>query len=196
VTLIQKVRKEVKHLAGFFLLLCIISTYWQIGKRLFPSDAVRPVIIFFAYALLLAFWWVSIRNRVTQRNMRLFLTAENLLMLFGMTVRFFQEAYWHRLLYGTLTDNDIFLYRFSGYCTNVAFILIPLFGLYASFGLGRTEGFRFSRFWYTLLVPAATLTFLVLTNDLHNFIYSPMQDEANAFRTFHPNTLFALFTRT
>ena len=186
----QGIRKEVKYLVAVFLLLCVVSAYWQIGKKLFPSDAFRPVIIFFIYVLLLATWWGSVRNRVTQRNMRIFLSAENLSMVFGMTVRFLQEAYRHRLLYGTLTNNDVFLFRFSGYCTNIAFILIPLFGLYASFGLGKTEEYRFSRYWYTLLAPAVVLTSLVLTNDLHYFIYRPLQDEANSFRVFRPNIGF------
>ena len=189
----QKIRKEVRNLAAAFILLCIISAYWQIGRKLYPADPVRPVVIYFAYVLLLAIWWATIHSRVTQRNMRVFLTAENILMLFGMTVRFVQETFWYSLVEEAIANNDIFLMRFSGYCTNIAFILIPLFGLYASFGLGKTEEYRFRRCWYALLAPAVMLVALVLTNDLHFFVYRPLQDEAEYFRYFRPDIGFYAF---
>ena len=181
------------YLAAAFLLLCILSAYMQIGKRLYPADPIRPVIIYFAYTSLLAIWWAAIHSRVTQRNIRVFLSVENILMLFGMTIRFIQEAFWNQMVNEAFSIADMFLARFSGYCTNIAFILIPLIGLYASFGLGKTEEYRFDRRLYALFIPAILLALMVLTNDLHNFVYQALQDEAQNFRYYRPNIGFYLF---
>ena len=188
--MLPKQKKEIIYLISTFVVLCIASAYWQISKRIFPADAIRPVLIYSLYATLLAIWCVAIHSRVTQRNMRIYLTAENILMLFGMTIRFIQEMYWYRFTIDVLSINDILLMRFSGYCTNIAFILIPLFGFYASFGLTKTEEYRFNRIWHFLLVPAASLTLIVLTNDVHHFVYKLTYDETRSTLYYHPNIGF------
>jgi len=174
----QKNRKEAAWIAVAFLLLCAISAYRQISMRFFPDDPVRPVAVYFVYLLLLAGWWGAIRNRITQRNIRMFLLAEHALMLIGITTRFVQDA----LLY-----HDTYLMRVSGYWVVIPIILFPLFGLFASFGLGKTEEYRINRNWYYLLIPAGVLTFLMLTNESHRLIFRLLPDEVQSNLYFHPN---------
>ena len=184
--MLAKHKKEILYLTFVFLLLCCASAYQQIGRWLTPTDALRPVIVYSLYVILLAIWCVVIHSRVTQRNMRIYLTAENILMLFGMTIRFIQEAFRLRFSGEALTNNYMLLMRFSGYCTNIAFILIPLFGLYASFGLAKTEEYRFNRMWHTLLMPAVSLVIIVLTNDAHHFTYRLVFDETRSTLYYIP----------
>ena len=191
----RKVKREVALIAAVFLLLCVISLYRQAGMRFFPEDPVRPVVVYFVYVLLLAGWWGAVRNRITQRSMRVFLMAETILMYIGTTIRFIHDAFIHYFTYGALSDGDILLARFSGYFHAVPFVLIPIFGLFASFGLGRTEEYRFKSNRYLLLIPAVALILLLLTNDSHNLIFLPLQDELQEFLYYYPNVgLYVIIT--
>ena len=182
----QKNRKEAVWLVATFLLLCIVTVYFRASEHFVPSDPFRPPIKFFTYLLLLAIWWSAIRNRVTQRNMRIFLQAEQAFMLIGIIVRFLQDAF------SPYLNQDVFIYqntsflRLSGYLTVVPLAVLPLLGLFASFGLGKAEEYRFTRKWYCLLIPAGVLSSLALTNDSHCLVYFPLEDAQKNFY-FHPN---------
>lgn len=175
----RKHGKEVVWIAAATLLLCLVSAYRQISLRYFPGDIARPVVVYFVYLLLLTGWWGAIRSRITQRNMRIFLLAQYAIMLFGMTSRFIQDA----LLY-----RDIYLMRVSGYLIIVPMILLPLIGLYAAFGLGKSEEYRINSKWYILLIPAGIFTALALTNESHQFIFRQIEGEVQPNLYFHPNT--------
>lgn len=138
----------------------------------------RPVIVYFVYLLLLAGWWATIQNRVTQRSMRSFLLAQHAIMLFGITLRFVQDA----LLY-----RDIYLMRVSGYLVVIPLTLLPLLGLYASFGLGKPEQYRMRRKWLFLLVPTVIFIFLTLTNEGHHLVFLLLPGETGVNLFFHPN---------
>ena len=166
----QERKTQAKWILAAFLLLCGISAYRQYSIRFFPADPVRPVVVYFVYLLLLAGWWVSIRNRVVQANMRTFLLLAHTVMLFGITLRFIQDA----LLYYEAYFNIAFI-RLSGYLNFVPIILIPLFSLYASLGLGKSEEYRIISKWYYLLIPASILILLITTNDIHHFVFRPME---------------------
>jgi len=189
----QRVRKEVRWIAAAFLLLCLISLYRQIGMRFFPYDPIRPVIVYFVYLLLLAVWWAAIRNRVTQRNFRGFLMAEQAVMLFGITVRFLQDAFSPYFTGELLLYDNPFFMRLSGNSLIVPIALFPLFGLYASLGLGKTEDYSINRKWYYLLIPAVALVVLTLTNEIHNFVFVTSEDDLPNFH-YHPNVGFYIIT--
>ena len=175
--------KSVAWIAAAFLLLCVISAYRQISMRFFPNDPVRPVAVYVTYLLLLAGWWASIRNRVTQRNMRFFLLAEHAVMLIAISQRFIQE---------TLLTQNIYLLRMSGYLNGIPIIFFPLFGLYASFCLGKTEDYRINRNLYYLLIPVVVMSGLIITNESHQIIFRLMEDEMQPNLYFHPNTGVAM----
>ena len=172
---------QAKWILVAFLLLCGISAYRQYSIRVFPTDPVRPVVVYFVYLLLLAGWWVSIRNRVVQVNMRAFLLAVHTAILFGITLRFIQDAL---LYYVSYFETSII--RLSGYLTIVPLILIPLFSLYAALGLGKSKEYRINSKWYYLLIPAGILILLMATNELHHFTVRIMEDETQVF-FYHPN---------
>ena len=109
--------------------------------------------------------------------MRNHLTAQNIVSILYLTVRFVQDAF----LY-----TDISWMRFTGYFINIVAVFIPLFGLYGAFYLGRSEDYRISKKWYLLLIPACFLSVMALTNDLHHFLYYIVPEEPQPNLYFHP----------
>ena len=170
-------RRSAAFGAAAFGLLCAVSLYRQLSLHLWPGDPARPFVVYAVYAALLAFWWVSLRRRVTQTSMRRFLLAEDLLMLFGLTVRFVQDAFLYR---------DVYRMRTSAYLLGAPVVLLPLLGFYASCGLGQGEGYRLPRRWYGLLAPAAALMLLMLTNERHQLVFRTAR-EGQVDLLFPPN---------
>lgn len=174
----RKIRKDIAWIAAAFLALCAISAYRQIGMRFSPGDAVWPIVVCLVYVLLLGIWWAAVRVRVMQNSMRTFLLAEQILMLLSVTGRYVLER---------VFSHDVYLLRVSGYWICLPMVLIPLFGLYASFGLGKAEEYRMNRRWYYLLIPAAALIILMVTNESHHLMFRTLEGEVTPNLTYHPN---------
>ena len=173
-----QVRREIAWIMAAFLLLCVISAYRQYSIRFWPQDPLRPVAVYLVYLLLMAGWWCTISNRVTQRNMRVFLLAEHAVILLGLTIRFVQDA----LLY-----HDTYLMRLSGYWEVIPIALFALFGFYAALGLGQAEEYRLDRRWFLLMLPAGLLILLMLTNERHHLVFRLLEGEVQPNLIFHPN---------
>lgn len=158
-------------------LLFAVSGYRQLSMRYWPEDFLRPYLVWAVYMLLLLRWQYTITTKITQKAMHCHLTAQNIVSILYLTVRFIQDAF----LYVNIP-----WMRFTGYFINIAAIFIPLFGLYGSFYLGKADDCRISKKWYLLLIPACLLSVLALTNDLHHFFYYIMPEESQPNLYFHP----------
>ena len=113
------------------------------------------------YIGLFTAWGISIRRRITQLQVRRFLTAIAALMIFWLAMR--------TLKYQFVTDPNAA--RYLWYLYYVGMLLIPLLSLLVAMSLGKPENYRLPR-WATLLfVPTAALLLLVLTNDLHQLVF-------------------------
>ena len=172
-----KRKKSVVRLFAATALLFAVSAYRQLSMRYLPEDALRSYLVWAVYMLLLFGWQYTISTKITQKTMRTHLTAQNIVSILYLTVRFIQDAF----LYVNIP-----WMRFTGYFINIAAIFIPLFGLYGSFYVGRPENYRISRKWYLLLIPACLLSVLALTNDLHHFFYYIVPNEPQPNLYFHP----------
>ena len=158
-------------------LLFAVSGYRQLSMRYWPEDFLRPYLVWAVYMLLLLRWQYTITTKITQKAMHCHLTAQNIVSILYLTVRFIQDAF----LYVNIP-----WMRFTGYFINIAAIFIPLFGLYGAFYLGKADDYRISEKWYLLLIPACLLSVLALTNDLHHFFYYIMPEESQPNLYFHP----------
>ena len=196
-------KKSIVRLFEAAALLFAVSGYRQLSMRYWPEDFLRPYLVWAVYMLLLLRWQYTITTKITQKAMHCHLTAQNIVSILYLTVRFIQDAFlyvnipWMRFTgyFINLTVRfiqDAFLYvnipwmRFTGYFINIAAIFIPLFGLYGSFYLGKADDYRISKKWYLLLIPACLLSVLALTNDLHHFFYYIMPEESQPNLYFHP----------
>lgn len=172
-----KRKKSVVRLFAATALLFAVSAYRQLSMRYLPEDALRSYLVWVVYMLLLFGWQYTISTKITQKTMRSHLTAQNIVSILYLTVRFVQDAF----LYVNIP-----WMRFTGYFINIAAIFIPLFGLYVAFYLGKADDYRISEKWYLLLIPACLLSVLALTNDLHHFFYYIMPEESQPNLYFHP----------
>lgn len=172
-----KRKKSVVRLFAATALLFAVSAYRQLSMRYLPGDALRSYLVWAVYMLLLFGWQYTISTKITQKTMRTHLTAQNIVSILYLTVRFIQDAF----LYVNIP-----WMRFTGYFINIAAIFIPLFGLYGSFYLGKADDYRISKKWYLLLIPACLSSVLALTNDLHHFFYYIVPNEPQPNLYFHP----------
>ena len=172
-----KRKKSVVRLFAATALLFAVSAYRQLSMRYLPEDALRSYLVWAVYMLLLFGWQYTISTKITQKTMRTHLTAQNIVSILYLTVRFIQDAF----LYVNIP-----WMRFTGYFINIAAIFIPLFGLYGAFYLGKADDYRISKKWYLLLIPACLSSVLALTNDLHHFFYYIVPNEPQPNLYFHP----------
>ncbi len=170
-------KKSVIRLFVAAGLLFAVSAYRQFSMRYWSEDFLRPYLVWAVYMLLLFGWQHTITTKIMQKSMRGHLTAQNIVSILYLTVRFIQDAF--------LYVNVPWM-RFTGYFINIAAIFIPLFGLYGAFYLGRSEDYRISKKWYLLLIPACFLSMLALTDDLHHFLYYIVPEEPQPNLYFHP----------
>lgn len=170
-------KKSIVRLFGATALLFAVSVYRQLSMRYLPEDFLRPYLVWAIYMFLLFSWQHTIGTKITQKAMRSYLTAQNIVSILYLTVRFVQDAF----LY-----TDISWMRFTGYFINIAAVFIPLFGLYSAFYLGKAEDYRIGKKWYLLLIPACFLSVMALTNDLHYFLYYIVPEEPQPNLYFHP----------
>ena len=170
-------KKSVIRLFAAAVLLFTVSAYRQLSIRYWSEDFLRPYLVWAVYMLLLFGWQHTITTKIMQKSMRGHLTAQNIVSILYLTVRFVQDAF----LYVNIP-----WMRFTGYFINIAAVFIPLFGFYSAFYLGKPEDYQISKKWYLLLIPACFLSMLALTNDLHRFFYYIVPEEPQPNLYFHP----------
>ena len=170
-------KKSVIRLFAAAALLLAVSAYRQLSMQHWPEDSLRPYLVWAVYMLLLFGWQYTISTKITQKTMRTHLTAQNIISILYLTVRFVQDAF----LYVNIP-----WMRITGYFINIAAVFIPLFGLYGAFYLGRPEDYRISKKWYLLLIPACFLSVMALTNEWHHFLYYIVPEEPQPNLYFHP----------
>ena len=170
-------KKSIVRLFAAAALLFAVSAYRQLSMQYWPEDSLRPYLVWAVYMLLLLRWQYTITTKITQKAMHCHLTAQNIVSILYLTVRFIQDAF----LYVNIP-----WMRFTGYFINIAAVFIPLFGLYGSFYLGRPENYRISRKWYLLLIPACFLSVTALNDNLYHFFYYIVPNEPQPNLYFHP----------
>lgn len=115
----------------------------------------------FLYLGLFALWGVSIHRRVMQLQVRRYLVWVSVLMVSWLAVR---ELRWHLVYSGQVR-------RWLWYAYYIPILLILLLALLVSLSLGRPETYRLPRWRLWLFLPTVLLLFLVLTNDLHQWVF-------------------------
>ncbi|MCB6661284.1 histidine kinase N-terminal 7TM domain-containing protein [Eubacterium callanderi] len=113
------------------------------------------------YIELFIAWGVSLHRRIIQPQVRRYLTSISVLVVFWMTVRTIRYS----------LDECIWLMRYLWYLYYLPMLLIPLLAVFVALSLGKTDNFRLSKWTGLLYIPTAALLLLVLTNDLHQFVF-------------------------
>ena len=117
---------------------------------------------FAIYASLLLFWMQSVWERLLPTRARTYMLASSILMLIHLLLR----VYKYRVANAAVLD------RYTVYVYYVPLMLIPAFFLMTCIYIRRGEGNGKGK-EALLLIPAAVLLLMALTNDLHGFVYVP-----------------------
>ena len=113
------------------------------------------------YIGLFVVWGISVRRRVVQLQVCYYLVAIAALMVMWLMTR---EMRWHMVF-----NEDI--KRVLWYFYYIPMLMIPLLALRVSLSLGKPETYRLPGNTALLYIPTAVLLLLVLTNDLHQFVF-------------------------
>lgn len=121
-----------------------------------PLGILRAVI----YLGLLTAWGISIKTRILQTQVRRYLLAVAGLMLLWLILRTVKYN-----LYNMTAE------RFLCYGYYLPMLFIPVLAVLVALSLGRPENYRLPKWTQLLCLPSALLLLLVLTNDLHQFVF-------------------------
>ena len=163
------VKRNVKKFLVFFSvagLLCAAMLLRLSGRERFPMAAVllRNAI----HIGLLTAWGISIRSRVMQpQALRLLMVITGLMMFWFVL----------RLLKYEFVMDTVFL-RYLWYLYYLPMLFIPLLALFTAMLLGKSELARLPKYAAVLAVISAVLFLFVMTNDLHQLVFSFPQGKA------------------
>lgn len=152
------------HKTGFLVAAMVFSaiTLRVLGKfdiLIVPGGIARSLI----YIALYIGWGISVSKRIIQTQVRHYLIAVSGLMVFWFVIR--------SMRYYFITD--IGIARQLWYLYYLPMLFIPLFSLFVAISLGKPENARLSKTALLLLsIPTVLCLLLVLTNDLHQLVFS------------------------
>ena len=109
-------------------------------------------------------WGVSVSYRIVQKNIRICLVIYATLMLLWMALR--------AIKYNSPADINTYG-RYLWYSYYIAMVFLPLMMFFATLNIGKPENTNNRK--YLLIIPAAVLVLLVMTNDFHQlaFVFEP-----------------------
>ena len=152
------------HKTGFLVAAMVFSAIALrvLGKfdiLIVPGGIARSLI----YIALYIGWGISVSKRIIQVQVRHYLIAVSGLMVFWFVIR--------SMKYYFITD--IGIARQLWYLYYLPMLFIPLFSLFVAISLGKPENARLSKTALLLLsIPTVLCLLLVLTNDLHQLVFS------------------------
>ena len=113
------------------------------------------------YVFLFSVWCYSLWIRIVQTQVRRYLLAISVLMVLWILLRSIKFSIEN-------TDAERWLWYFYYF----PMLFIPMLSVFVSRSLGKGEDFRLPRWTKLLYVPTLLLLLLVLTNDLHQQVFS------------------------
>ena len=113
------------------------------------------------YIGLFSAWGFSVRHRIVSKNIRRLLTAESGLLVLWMLIR--------TVKYYFVADPNV--NRMLWYLYYIPMLFVPVLAILISASIGKPEQARAPRWTLPLALFTAILVGMVLTNDLHQFIF-------------------------
>ena len=145
--------------AGMVFSAIALRVLGKFGILIVPGGIARSLI----YIALYIGWGISVSKRIIQVQVRHYLIAVSGLMVFWFVIR--------SMKYYFITD--IGIARQLWYLYYLPMLFIPLFSLFVAISLGKPENAKLSKTALVLLyIPTVLCLLLVLTNDLHQLVFS------------------------
>lgn len=155
-----RVKKRKYGVAVIVALLIVCAVLARIVARYSYTAPLRNVRAFIYIGLLTA-WGISVKARIIQTQARRYLLAASALMLLWLLLRTVKYS---------LDNMDAERLLWYGYYLPMLFI--PVLAVLVALSLGRPENYRLPRRTWLLYLPPLMLLALVLTNDLHQLVFT------------------------
>lgn len=160
----QMLNKETQRTAIVVALLIALAIFLRNSVPLTghgPLEAAAAAARFLIYVVLFTAWGISLHRRIMQVQVRRYLVAIVIFMVFWIVIRTLKFRVFH----------DPFENRICWYLYYIPMLLIPMLSLFAAVAIGKPEQYRTPKWMHLLWVPTILLVLLVLTNDLHQMVF-------------------------
>ena len=153
-------KKSILYALGALALIALAMWLRYASRHIFHSPAVSHLRSGI-YVFLFSAWCCSLRIRIVQTQVRRYLLAISVLMVLWILLRSIKYS---------IENTDV--ERWLWYFYYFPMLFIPMLSVFVSRSLGKGEDFRLPRWTKILYVPTLLLLLLVLTNDLHQQVFS------------------------
>lgn len=160
-------KRKKKLINGGIILLAVIVAY---AFRLIGNGnyyfVLFPYLRSFIYIGLFIAWGISIRRRIVQKQVAQYLTGISVLLILWFT---FRSAKYFIFWQPTAI-------RYLWYLYYLPMLFIPILALLVALSLGKTDDYRLPKAACALWIISGILLLLVLTNDLHQLVFTFPED--------------------
>ena len=125
----------------------------------------------YIYITLYVAWGLSIRNRIIQTQVKRYMTGIAFFMVLWFLIRTIKFHYVSAELYPNVT-------RYLWYLYYLGMLFIPLLAIFVSMSIGKPENYHLPKKTALLYIPTTILFLLVITNDLHQLVFTFPADAA------------------
>ena len=153
-------KKSILYGLGMLVLIAFAMWLRYASRHTFHSPAVSHLRSGI-YVFLFSAWCYSLWTRIVQTQVRRYLLVISALMVLWILLRSIKFSIEN-------TDAGRWLWYFYYF----PMLFIPMLSVFVSRSLGKGEDFRLPRWTKLLYVPTLLLLLLVLTNDLHQQVFS------------------------
>ena len=153
-------KKSLLYALGVLALIAFAMWLRYASRHIFHSPAISHLRSGI-YVFLFSAWCYSLWIRIVQTQVRRYLLAISALMVLWILLRSIKFSIEN-------TDAERWLWYFYYF----PMLFIPMLSVFVSRSLGKGEDFRLPRWTKILYLPTLLLLLLVLTNDLHQQVFS------------------------
>ena len=153
-------KKSLLYALGVLALIALAMWLRYASRHIFHSPAVSHLRSGI-YVFLFSVWCYSLWIRIVQTQARRYLLAISVLMVLWILLRSIKYSIENM-------DAERWLWYFYYF----PMLFIPMLSVFVSRSLGKGEDFRLPRWTKILYLPTLLLLLLVLTNDLHQQVFS------------------------
>lgn len=165
-------KKNTIITSGIAVLAVILAYCFRIVGRGSFYPMLFSYLRSFIYIGLFAAWGLSVRQRIVQKQVCRFMTVTAVLLIIWMVVR--------SAKYFIFWQPDAV--RYLWYLFYLPMLFVPMLALLIAMSLGKPDEYKFPKGMSVLWIISGTLLLLVLTNDLHQFVFTFPKDGRVAWK--------------
>lgn len=159
-------RKKALITGGIILLAVMIAYIFRLigGGSFYPT--LFSYLRSFIYIGMFAAWGLSVRQRIVQNQIRRYLTGVALLLILWFTFRSAKYfIFWQPIAI-----------RYLWYLFYLPMLFVPMLALLIAMSLGKPDEYKLPKSVWLLFAVLGALLILVLTNDLHQLVFTFPKD--------------------